>query len=490
MGERGEDGSGRDYLEKIIQLPFDLPAPPRHLLRGQLDDGLESSVAAAMGAGAVFDEGRWPDIRLRVIDPLIRNMRDVHRFLATSRGTIVMLGGDVELGDVLALEAIRVFLPGDFARVHELIDALTYPASSRRAERLALHVGVDGTPPLKSELGDWANKASGSKAVVNAMIHLLFPYGAGLLDTDGRGPPRWPEAADTGLGDRRVCNEPVLRRYLEGTRGYDLMVADEAEAWLNAMHDAVALDQRLDNLEAGRAGDILLALLERTDRLTLSHEPGVVVLLNRLKDFGAGLSPSGAPTISPRQAVLRIVRRLIDLADDHANVYLMLRDMLPRLQTLGSKTALVQLVGHRSSVGGERLIEPDDAARLERVVAADIARAFERAEIDLSDFAWVVSFATRVGFPVTLTDCPTLTFRVLHSVTYGAGMLPGGELDSGFLDLLYGDPRCTARCLERFVEEWETVLPLATAEGLGPPEVERALNFAKRFLARREPAEV
>jgi predicted KAP-like P-loop ATPase len=111
-----QDGiPGRDYLEKILQLATDLPAVPTEILRSQFLNAIDDALSDFENPGP-FDSGVWPDVFEEVIWPLVRNVRDVRRYAAAIRITVRRLDGQISLVDVLALEAIRTFLPQVFNR--------------------------------------------------------------------------------------------------------------------------------------------------------------------------------------------------------------------------------------------------------------------------------------------------------------------------------------------------------------------------------------
>src|SRR5262249_14202079 len=114
-----------------------------------------------------FDQSAWTDIYMEVIWPLLRNMRDVRRYAAAINGTVRDLAGQVALADVLALEAVRVFLPDVFRHVHASVDALTTTRG---------YNGGD-SPRLKRQI-DSLIKAAGERSdIVLALIRRLFPGG-------------------------------------------------------------------------------------------------------------------------------------------------------------------------------------------------------------------------------------------------------------------------------------------------------------------------
>jgi hypothetical protein len=85
---------------------------------------IDAAVSAHANHGS-FDEGRWLDVFSEIVRPLIRNMRDVRRYAAAVHGTVGALEGQIELVDVLALEAVRTFLPDTFRALHGAVEALT-----------------------------------------------------------------------------------------------------------------------------------------------------------------------------------------------------------------------------------------------------------------------------------------------------------------------------------------------------------------------------
>ncbi len=115
---------GREYLEKILQITVDLPAVPRQNLRTQILSAVEEALSEVDNTGP-FDEDAWADVFVEIILPLITNMRDIRRYAAAVLGTVRGLNGQVALVDVLALEAVRVFLPDVFGRMHASVEALT-----------------------------------------------------------------------------------------------------------------------------------------------------------------------------------------------------------------------------------------------------------------------------------------------------------------------------------------------------------------------------
>lgn len=98
------------YLEKIIQVPFELPPVDRVALRAALSKRLDE-ILADVPEGS-FDQSYWTNVYHDGIDALIQVPRDVVRFTNTLAVTYPAVRGEVNAVDFIALEALRVFLPG------------------------------------------------------------------------------------------------------------------------------------------------------------------------------------------------------------------------------------------------------------------------------------------------------------------------------------------------------------------------------------------
>ena len=100
---------GERYLEKIIQVPFELPPVDRVALRRALFERLDQVLGDT--PEGLFDPSYWTNVFFDGIDPMIQVPRDVVRFTNTLSVTYPAVRGEVNPVDFIALEAIRVFLP-------------------------------------------------------------------------------------------------------------------------------------------------------------------------------------------------------------------------------------------------------------------------------------------------------------------------------------------------------------------------------------------
>ena len=113
--EKDFTSSGSDYLEKIVQVPFSLPIPDKISLRRLLFSKLDKVLAGT--PPELFDNAYWTNVYYDGIDDLISSPRDVTRLFNALRTTYPALNGEVNPVDLIAVEAIRIFVP----QFHEII---------------------------------------------------------------------------------------------------------------------------------------------------------------------------------------------------------------------------------------------------------------------------------------------------------------------------------------------------------------------------------
>ncbi|WP_300528044.1 P-loop NTPase fold protein [Maricaulis sp.] len=104
---------GPHYLEKIVQAAFDLPAPART----DLNKACLKQVERICGAPPQEQHTHILNLFHEVIAPEIQTPRDVLRFANALTITWPAIGSEVDLGDYLAIEALRLFQPEIFRAV-------------------------------------------------------------------------------------------------------------------------------------------------------------------------------------------------------------------------------------------------------------------------------------------------------------------------------------------------------------------------------------
>lgn len=106
-----QDLPGDQYLEKIVQVPVDLPAPDRTALQAMLSGRLDTILRDT--PDELFDQDYWQNVYLGGIDQFIATPRDVVRLANAISITYTHheIQGEVNAVDFIALEVIRLFQP-------------------------------------------------------------------------------------------------------------------------------------------------------------------------------------------------------------------------------------------------------------------------------------------------------------------------------------------------------------------------------------------
>lgn len=463
---------GRDYLEKILQVAVDLPAIPSHVLNRQIFSAVDGALAAIEKPGP-FDEQVWPDVFVEIIRPLIRNMRDVRRYAAAIRGTVGALNGQIALADLLALEAVRVFLPDALGRLHSAVDGLTTTSG------LSFGGGAD-PPQLKAQVDGLLEAGNDHGDVVRAMIARLFPAGqrhVGGSHYGGDWKGRW-------LRERRVAHEDILRLYLERVAGEGLQAFTDAEQAWARMADRDALEEYLRSLDAGRLQDVIASLEAYEDQFAPEHVvPGTIVLLNLLPDLPE--RQRGMFDLDTRLVVGRVTYRLLRSLGNPAAVEAAVRHILPELKSLSARLELITDVGYREGAG-HKLVSETAAAEFEKALRDEVrARPAE----DLTkerDLVRLFLVAKREAHPseapLTIDDAPNLTLAVLEAARSEVRSQSMGSravrrsprLAWDLLIELYGDEATLKERIE-------------SLKATGPKGADDLLGLADRYLSGWRP---
>jgi predicted KAP-like P-loop ATPase len=105
---------GREYLEKIIQLPLDVPIPHEGTLHQFLSDRLNR---IHYQSDTVFEEDRWEGAYHQGIKPVIETPRDAIRLVNAVSTAIRGIESEVNFVDEVCLETIRLFAPSVYGEI-------------------------------------------------------------------------------------------------------------------------------------------------------------------------------------------------------------------------------------------------------------------------------------------------------------------------------------------------------------------------------------
>lgn len=345
---------GRAYLEKIIQLSFDLPAIPRELLRKEVFSSLDRILGGVPDNR--FNESRWPDIFVEIIEPLFGNLRDVIRLGLSARPTLEALGAEVEIVDLLALESFRVFRPELFERLLEMRSTLTQVSEG---------YGSRDDPKAKEQVEDLLKCAGEEAGIVKDLISRVFPAARRYLENynyDYSSMAEWRR-------EHRVAHIDFLNLYFDRTAPSELAAFRQAETAYSLLSDANGLGAFLDSIKPEDLEEVVRGLEVYEHAYPLDGiVPGAINLMNHISDIpereSRGMFDFSRPDITVGRVVLRMFRMLeVESERDQAA-----RAVLPELRSFSTRLDFIHSIGYKDGVG-HKLVSRELAEEFEQSLA-------------------------------------------------------------------------------------------------------------------------
>lgn len=206
--EKLTDGkqSGRDYLEKIVQVPFDIPKIETTRLHSLLFSKLDQVIEQDKSASEMFDHDRWGNIFHGALYAYFDNLRNVYRYTSTLSFHFSLLKGksafEVNPVDLIAIECLRVFEPEIYKEIARSKDIFTKTGSGRHG-RIA-----ESTTSLIKGILDMASE--NKREFVEELVKQLFPTIEWAL-----GGVHYASERGTWLREMRVCYPSIFDKYFQ-----------------------------------------------------------------------------------------------------------------------------------------------------------------------------------------------------------------------------------------------------------------------------------
>ena len=296
-----QEGSGDDYLEKIVQIPFQLPTTSRaeveKVLFGQLDE-LIGGIPHPR-----WDQTQWGNVYHDGLRSFFTSVRDVTRFVNSLRFSFGMVKDEVDAVDFVAITALQVFEPKVYEGIRENPDlfsgVLDRGYGSRDAEKQQARercdeiVGRAVSLPHKQML---------------ELLTRLFPKVESTYENMGYGSDFLGEWRRKG----RVCSPDKFETFFRlSIPAGELSESEVATGLGLAASQPAFADMLLELNSSGR----LIRFLERMEDYTeeaipLAHVPAIS---NVLMDLG-DLFPEGQGGMFERDTSMKVMRLMYQLS--------------------------------------------------------------------------------------------------------------------------------------------------------------------------------
>lgn len=325
---------GRAYIEKILQVMYDLPEMPKSVSRDQTLKELNKIMNDI--PESAFDQDRWADIYFEIIEPNITTIRDVKRYALSANITINMLKSDVDIVDVLALEAIRIFQPSLYFKIKQSVNVL--------AERSGSVLDDDDKNQRMID-----NLIAGDdEEYIKCVIRRIFPVARKYVDSTRYDYSYVNEWRRRG----RVAHEDNLNTYLKHLPTEGLRMVKMANTAYDIMDDLTKFSKFVEDISPSDLEGFIQSLEAYEGEYKKEQViPASVVLMNNIYRIpereNRGMFDLSRPDIIVGRVVLRLLRSM----EDNDERELAAKKILSQLKSYSTRLDFIELIGHREGVG-------------------------------------------------------------------------------------------------------------------------------------------
>lgn len=104
-----QSGNGQDYLEKVIQMPIQIPDIQRSDLRNVLFTRLEEIKKDFKELG--YNQNHWQNLFESCVNPFVTHLRDVNRLCNALRFKLTGISSEIDFTDMIAISVLEIHYP-------------------------------------------------------------------------------------------------------------------------------------------------------------------------------------------------------------------------------------------------------------------------------------------------------------------------------------------------------------------------------------------
>jgi len=314
-----QEGSGIEYLEKVVQIPFEIPLISKQeveqLLFSQLDELIKGIPENR------WDQIYWGNIYHGGLKYFFRNIRDVRRYINSLRFSFGMVKGEVNAIDFLAITGIQVFIPEVYYGIRDNKDVFSgvysdYGRSdeTQKQDKKRCDEIIGRTNELPQELlKDFLKRLFPKLEAIYGNTH----YGYDWLDD-------WRK-------DCRICSPDIFDVFFKLSLPKAEISQKEIETILSLGNNPDSFAEALLRLnEDGR----IIRVLERLEDYTKSDIPeeNIEPIITVLMDIG-DLFPEGDSGFYGTDTPMRLLRLSYQLShrfDSHERRFNIFRNAIEK----------------------------------------------------------------------------------------------------------------------------------------------------------------
>lgn len=284
---------GEEYLEKVVQLPLDLPTPDTTGLQDMLFKRLNSILTGTNDI--FFDNSRWVNLYVMSIDHFFETPRDVIRFCNALAFNYAAVINEVNAIDFIIIELLRVFCPKAYYFISENEDIFAGPIQTGAYYHTTSASDKSRFEAVLNELPAHLQEP------VSKLIRRVFPKVGSLYKDqlhDSTVPVQWRK-------ERRVCSPEVFRTYFRLSVPPSDISNRETQALIELIANPKAFGQRL---------------LDYAEQFTPKGTTRLRAILDQLRDYADGDIPA-VQIPAMLKAIFAVADRLVNVKETRQGLF-------------------------------------------------------------------------------------------------------------------------------------------------------------------------
>lgn len=331
---------GESYLEKIIQIPFDIPKVSRELLEKHLFASLESILG-----NVEIDRSRWSEAYLNIIKPTIKNIRDIKRYISSLSYTFNQVGKFINVVDLVTIEVIKVFYPKSFKELFLLREYLT---------------SIHNDDSKKIALTEFTK----DNHVNKSLLYILFDIDMDITSNFDR---TFINNDKNFRRDKRIADLTLFNFYFEQVESEEfknIILSQTLWSYMSSDKFAVELAKIDENYLESVVNNLANYEADFTEKTAMYSIPALYEILPRVPEKERGFFEFDAHIIWSR-LVYRLLRKIPD--NLRYNSVLKLIDLC----NIYGQYEIMGIVGHREK-RGHKLVSEEQARNIEDILISHV----------------------------------------------------------------------------------------------------------------------
>ena len=315
--EKVQEGSAEEYLEKIVQIPFDVPKIDENELERLFFKYMHEIINEDEKH---FDKRHFLNLYYHGMKYFFRSIRDVKRYVNNIKFSLNVVKDEVNIADFLAITCIQVFEPEVYYGIRNNEDLFAgifhfqvIPSTSQPEEEYA-----------KKRCEEIINNAPENlKNALSNLLYQLFPKIYGLYTKSNYG----YDWLDGWRKELRICSPEHFNTYFRFSIPKNEIPLTDFKSILSLADKKKSFKSALVDLnERGKIDQFLRKFMDYTEEISLNNIENVIYTLIELGDeFPEGYSGFGR---NNAELISRTITSLLKRLDNPENRFKILKEAI------------------------------------------------------------------------------------------------------------------------------------------------------------------